>query len=119
MKVLKDIRIVKVKEVAIVTEGEATREVGEGEEPHTLVTGEGEKVTQTQPHSIGTAVREGDKGTVEGGEGEEGVDPLISIDQGTIDIRGPTVVLHSSNYSQHCRAHNCFMHNLYTVKIFF
>jgi hypothetical protein len=90
--------MVNFKEVALIMEGEGRGEEERGELAHTIIM-EGEKVAQIQPHSTGAAARlvqEEDKGTIEGGEGEE-VDPLI-IDQEVVDIRDPVVVLHNSRH---------------------
>ena len=101
VKMLRSV-VVNGEEVAIIImEGEVRGEVEGGELAQTIIITEGEKVAQIQPHSTGAAtklVREEDKGTEEGGEGE-GVDPLIT-DQEVVDIiKGPVEVLHSSRYT--------------------
>lgn len=104
VKVLRDMIIIKLKEVATSTKGEGRGEVGGGDLARIIIT-EGEEVRRRQLHSIGAAVKlvqEEDKGIVVGGEGER-VEPLI-IDQEVVGTtRGPEV-MHSCSHT--------FMYNI-------
>lgn len=93
VRMLRDMIIIKLREVATTTEGEGRGEMGEGDL-------EGEEVGQKQSHSIGPAVKLAHKqegGTMVGGEGG-GMDPLIIDREVTGTTRGPEV-MHSCSHT--------------------